>query len=104
MMKLASQEVSQHKLRITAGNGDEIKFTITDGYGGWEIGDLNRPELTLKELKCICDLIYSEGVIDSNRTIRIPIKGGEAIYVRGNRNMDDDILSVVKVTVVKDKK
>lgn len=97
-IQFTSFEITQYHVKFEV-NGKDISITLTKNYSSWEFKILEGITLNVKELIELCNLIYSEKVIDESDSIVIHFKNCAPTYVRGKGEVTTAIIGAVNITL-----
>ena len=107
---LEAPEITQKKVDIVIDyypeNSDKpdyksIEITLTKTCGvSWTVTiTAGTSKLTVEQLIEICNLMYSETIIDEKENIVIYFNSKRATYIRGPQKVTSEILKAVEVTL-----
>ena len=105
-VKFISSEITQHRVKFNRNKEEDLTVTLTRDYTTWTVEIVDRSDLTVSELIDICNLFYSENVIDPDYSIEIFCNNSDdRVYIRNRDRVSKAIIEGVKVTLPKkDKK
>ena len=109
-IKLFSHEVTEYELKFESKKnpnskkeeGEKIRIRLrNDGFRRWCFATYDL-EVTIKELVEICEIIYSEGILETDCSIAVYIKKGEYIYIHNSNTIMEDIINTVTIKTARD--
>ena len=80
-------------------NNEDVVITLTKGLARWDFDIIKVRELNVEELIEICNLIYSEKVIDESDCMVIYSKNSGPTYIHGKGEVTTTILGAVNITL-----
>lgn len=97
-------EITQKKVKFYLNDNEFVIVSLTKSFIPWNLGIVEgRKELTIQELIEICNLIYSENIIEYGESIRISFENDMYAYISEPNQVISEILNTVKVTISEEK-